>query len=192
MGACPPQAFTRTAQLEPDNGEAWNNIAAIHMQAGRCVDAPAAQHPMQVEVLIHQSCTMSTGRCRKQGLCMRCLSICGACGVWTQRTSRGCLRGSCDSIIPQPVASSTYVIDMRCQACTGAERPGGGGQVPPGLLADLVQLRGGGGAGRRADAGAQGCPAGERPAMVHVSVRVSVRLKVRDREARSLMRLLLC
>ena len=33
--ACHPQAFTRTVQLEPDNGEAWNNIAAIHMQAGR-------------------------------------------------------------------------------------------------------------------------------------------------------------
>ena len=29
------QAFTRAAQLEPDNGEAWNNIAAIHMRAGR-------------------------------------------------------------------------------------------------------------------------------------------------------------
>ena len=34
------QAFTRTAQLEPENGEAWNNIAAIHMQAGR--HAPSA------------------------------------------------------------------------------------------------------------------------------------------------------
>lgn len=26
------QAFTRCAQQEPDNGEAWNNIAAIHLQ----------------------------------------------------------------------------------------------------------------------------------------------------------------
>jgi len=34
FGSC-TQAFTRTAQLEPDNGEAWNNIAAIHMRAGR-------------------------------------------------------------------------------------------------------------------------------------------------------------
>ena len=25
------QAFTRSSQLEPDNGEAWNNLAAIHM-----------------------------------------------------------------------------------------------------------------------------------------------------------------
>lgn len=27
----PCQAFTRSSQLEPDNGEAWNNLAAIHM-----------------------------------------------------------------------------------------------------------------------------------------------------------------
>lgn len=25
------QAFTRSSQLEPENGEAWNNLAAIHM-----------------------------------------------------------------------------------------------------------------------------------------------------------------
>lgn len=32
------QAFTRCAHQEPDNGEAWNNIAAIHLQL---------QHPPQ-------------------------------------------------------------------------------------------------------------------------------------------------
>jgi cytochrome c-type biogenesis protein CcmH/NrfG len=25
------RAFTRCSQLDPDNGEAWNNLAAIHM-----------------------------------------------------------------------------------------------------------------------------------------------------------------
>ena len=25
------RAFTRSSQLEPENGEAWNNLAAIHM-----------------------------------------------------------------------------------------------------------------------------------------------------------------
>ncbi len=27
------QAFTRAAQQDPDNGEAWNNLAAVHLQA---------------------------------------------------------------------------------------------------------------------------------------------------------------
>ena len=27
------QAFTRSAQQDPDNGEAWNNLAAVHLQA---------------------------------------------------------------------------------------------------------------------------------------------------------------
>jgi hypothetical protein len=27
-----PQAFTRTVQQEPDNGDAWANIAAVHLQ----------------------------------------------------------------------------------------------------------------------------------------------------------------
>lgn len=27
------QALTRTVQLEPDNGEAWNNIGALHLKA---------------------------------------------------------------------------------------------------------------------------------------------------------------
>jgi thioredoxin-like negative regulator of GroEL len=29
------QAFSRSSQLEPDNGEAWNNLAAIHMHLHR-------------------------------------------------------------------------------------------------------------------------------------------------------------
>ena len=28
------RALTRSSQLEPDNGEAWNNLAAIHMHQG--------------------------------------------------------------------------------------------------------------------------------------------------------------
>lgn len=27
------QAFSRCAQQQPDNGDAWNNLAAIHLQA---------------------------------------------------------------------------------------------------------------------------------------------------------------
>jgi hypothetical protein len=42
-----------------------------------------------------------------------------------------------------------------------SERPGRGCQVPPGLLADLVQLRGRGGAGGGANAGAARRAAGE-------------------------------
>ena len=38
MQAFVVQAFTRCAHQEPDNGEAWNNIAAIHLQL---------QHPPQ-------------------------------------------------------------------------------------------------------------------------------------------------
>ena len=31
------QAFSRCAQQQPDNGDAWNNLAAIHLQAsGPC------------------------------------------------------------------------------------------------------------------------------------------------------------
>eukprot|EP00891_Asterochloris_glomerata_P006782 jgi/Astpho2/6782/Aster-07226 len=33
------QAFTRCAQQEPDNGEAWNNLAAIHLQLQRPAEA---------------------------------------------------------------------------------------------------------------------------------------------------------
>lgn len=33
------QAFTRVAQLDPENGEAWGNIGSIHMHHGRYVDA---------------------------------------------------------------------------------------------------------------------------------------------------------
>ena len=33
------QAFTRCAQQEPDNGEAWNNLAAIHLQLRRPAEA---------------------------------------------------------------------------------------------------------------------------------------------------------
>jgi Flp pilus assembly protein TadD len=34
-----PQAFTRCAQLDPDNGEAWNNLAAVHLRRGRPQEA---------------------------------------------------------------------------------------------------------------------------------------------------------
>ena len=30
------QAFTRAAQQDPDNGEAWNNLAAVHLKVRRC------------------------------------------------------------------------------------------------------------------------------------------------------------
>ncbi len=30
------QAFSRCAQQEPDNGDAWNNLAAIHLQVRAC------------------------------------------------------------------------------------------------------------------------------------------------------------
>lgn len=30
------QAFTRCAQQQPDNGDAWNNLAAIHLQVCAC------------------------------------------------------------------------------------------------------------------------------------------------------------
>ena len=33
------QAFTRCAQQEPENGEAWNNLAAIHLQLQRPAEA---------------------------------------------------------------------------------------------------------------------------------------------------------
>lgn len=36
------QAFTRCAQQEPDNGEAWNNIAAIHLQLHHSPEAFSA------------------------------------------------------------------------------------------------------------------------------------------------------
>ena len=36
------QAFTRCAQQEPDNGEAWNNIAAIHLQLQHAPEAFSA------------------------------------------------------------------------------------------------------------------------------------------------------
>ena len=36
------QAFTRCAQQEPDNGEAWNNIAAIHLQLHHAPEAFSA------------------------------------------------------------------------------------------------------------------------------------------------------
>ncbi len=29
------QAFTRCAQQQPDNGDAWNNLAAMHLQVRR-------------------------------------------------------------------------------------------------------------------------------------------------------------
>ena len=31
------QAFSRCAQQQPDNGDAWNNLAAIHLQVQRCL-----------------------------------------------------------------------------------------------------------------------------------------------------------
>ncbi len=39
---CIMQAFTRCAQQEPDNGEAWNNIAAIHLQLQHAPEAFSA------------------------------------------------------------------------------------------------------------------------------------------------------
>lgn len=30
------QAFSRCAQQQPDNGDAWNNLAAIHLQVSEC------------------------------------------------------------------------------------------------------------------------------------------------------------
>ena len=30
------QAFTRAAQQDPDNGEAWNNLAAVHLKVRGC------------------------------------------------------------------------------------------------------------------------------------------------------------
>ncbi len=37
-----PQAFTRTVQQEPDNGDAWANIAAVHLQKSCWAPAFAA------------------------------------------------------------------------------------------------------------------------------------------------------
>lgn len=34
------QAFSRCTQLQPDNGDAWNNIAAVHLQARCCPLSP--------------------------------------------------------------------------------------------------------------------------------------------------------
>lgn len=39
---CMLQAFTRCAQQEPDHGEAWNNIAAIHLQLQHPAEAFSA------------------------------------------------------------------------------------------------------------------------------------------------------
>ena len=39
---CVLQAFTRCAQQEPENGEAWNNIAAIHLQLTHAPEAFSA------------------------------------------------------------------------------------------------------------------------------------------------------
>lgn len=36
------QAFTRCSQQEPENGEAWNNIAAIHLQLQHAPEAFSA------------------------------------------------------------------------------------------------------------------------------------------------------
>lgn len=45
-----PQAFTRTVQQEPDNGDAWANIAAVHLQHQNWRPAFAAaaevRHPL--------------------------------------------------------------------------------------------------------------------------------------------------
>ena len=46
-----PQAFTRMVQQEPDNGDAWANIAAVHLQHQnwRPAFAAAAEVPLSVE-----------------------------------------------------------------------------------------------------------------------------------------------
>lgn len=36
------QAYTRCAQLEPENGDAWNNLAAVHLQGERWLEAYSA------------------------------------------------------------------------------------------------------------------------------------------------------
>ncbi len=43
-GTCPSspllmQGFTRLSQLEPENGEAWNNLAAVHMHMEHWAEA---------------------------------------------------------------------------------------------------------------------------------------------------------
>ena len=44
------QAFSRCAQQQPDNGDAWNNLAAIHLQVAHHL---ATQKHLYVRILQH-------------------------------------------------------------------------------------------------------------------------------------------
>lgn len=68
------QALTRTVQLEPDNGEAWNNIGALNLKADNFKEAYIAlqevsQHPRKN----HRSSRNVFVGCRVgRGLCADC------------------------------------------------------------------------------------------------------------------------
>lgn len=55
------QALTRCTQQQPDNGEAWNNIAAVHLQA-RCPALTQAKPLVDRLLLSDRSCTFQDGR----------------------------------------------------------------------------------------------------------------------------------
>ena len=127
------QAFTRCAQQEPENGEAWNNLAAIHLQLQRPAEAFNA---LSEAVRVKRDSWQTWGN-YAQAAAQTAHWLQAARGVLQVRLAGGCLHGGAAVQLSRLSAvGATYRSAQQVPACRQHAQP------LPGYLCKLAAVGG--------------------------------------------------